>query len=92
MKPAAATTLALAALCACALGAPVQPCRIEVVEKGTNWPVPMVELKTTNGVRFVTDNARGFIIRNCTRSSRRPARRCYFSRERSATSSHGTRR
>ena len=37
--------------------AAVQPCRIEVVEKGTNWPVPMVELKTTNAVRFVTDNA-----------------------------------
>jgi len=33
------------------------PCRIEVVEKGTGWPVPMVELKTVNAVRFVTDNA-----------------------------------
>ena len=33
------------------------PCRIEVVEKDTGWPVPMVELKTTNDVRFVTDNA-----------------------------------
>jgi hypothetical protein len=34
-----------------------QPCRIEVVEKGTGWPVPMVELRTTHNVRFVTDNA-----------------------------------
>jgi len=33
------------------------PCRIEVVEKGTGWPVPLVELRTTNAVRFVTDNA-----------------------------------
>src|ERR1043166_5410186 len=33
------------------------PCRIEVVEQGTGWPVPLVELRTTNQVRFVTDNA-----------------------------------
>ncbi|HNX34638.1 MAG TPA: hypothetical protein PKM57_08415 [Kiritimatiellia bacterium] len=37
----------------CALDA----CRIEVVEKGTGWPVPLVELKTTHNIRFVTDNA-----------------------------------
>lgn len=35
----------------------VEPCRIEVVEKGTSWPVPLVELRTTHQVRFVTDNA-----------------------------------
>ena len=35
----------------------VQPCAIEVVEKGTGWPVPMVELRTTHNMRFVTDNA-----------------------------------
>src|SRR5262245_56788727 len=34
-----------------------EPCRIEVVEKGSGWPVPLVELRTTNNVRFVTDNA-----------------------------------
>ncbi len=34
-----------------------RPCRIEVVEKGSGWPVPMVELRTTHHVRFVTDNA-----------------------------------
>jgi hypothetical protein len=35
----------------------VEPCRIEVVEKGSGWPVPLVELRTTHNVRFVTDNA-----------------------------------
>jgi hypothetical protein len=34
-----------------------EPCRIEVVEQGTGWPVPLVELRTTNQLRFVTDNA-----------------------------------
>lgn len=33
------------------------PCRIEVIEKGSGWPVPLVELRTTHQVRFVTDNA-----------------------------------
>lgn len=33
------------------------PCRIEVVEKGSGWPVPLVELRTTHNVRLVTDNA-----------------------------------
>ncbi len=33
------------------------PCRIEVVEQGSGWPVPLVELRTTHQVRFVTDNA-----------------------------------
>ena len=31
--------------------------RIEVVEKESGWPVPMVELTTTHNVKFVTDNA-----------------------------------
>jgi hypothetical protein len=35
----------------------VEPCRIEVVEKGSGWPVPLVELRTTHQIRFVTDNA-----------------------------------
>ncbi len=34
-----------------------EPCRIEVVEQGSGWPVPLVELRTTHQVRFVTDNA-----------------------------------
>ena len=36
---------------------PVKPCRIEVVDKENQWPVPMVELTTTHNVKFVTDNA-----------------------------------
>ncbi len=35
----------------------VEACRIEVVERGSGWPVPMVELRTTHHARFVTDNA-----------------------------------
>lgn len=35
----------------------VKPCRIVVVDKENGWPVPLVELRTTNHVRFVTDNA-----------------------------------
>ncbi len=34
-----------------------QPCCIRVVERGSGWPVPLVELRTTHNVRFVTDNA-----------------------------------
>jgi hypothetical protein len=34
-----------------------EPCRIEVREQGSGWPVPLVELRTTSHVRLVTDNA-----------------------------------
>jgi len=37
--------------------ASIQPCRIEIVERGDGWLVPLVELRTTHNVRFVTDNA-----------------------------------
>ncbi|GAA5478587.1 hypothetical protein [Haloferula helveola] len=37
--------------------AAVEPFRIKVVEKGTGWPVPMVELRTTHHARFISDNA-----------------------------------
>jgi hypothetical protein len=47
MVPVLALVLPLAA---------VEPCRLEVVEKESGWPVPLVELRTTHGVRFVTDN------------------------------------
>ena len=50
--------LVLLAITSCAhtaLGSAL--CRIEVVEKGTGWPVPLVELRTTHQARFVTDNA-----------------------------------
>lgn len=33
------------------------PCRIEIVEAGSGWPVPLVELRTTHQLRFVSDNA-----------------------------------
>jgi len=32
-------------------------CTIKVIEKGTGWPVSLVELRTTDNQRFVTDNA-----------------------------------
>lgn len=32
-------------------------CRIKVVEKGSGWPVPLIEMRTTHNVRFVSDNA-----------------------------------
>ena len=35
----------------------VEPCRVRVVDSENGWPVPLVELKTTHGVRFHTDNA-----------------------------------
>jgi hypothetical protein len=34
-----------------------RPFRIEVREKDSHWPVPLVELRTTDQIRFVTDNA-----------------------------------
>src|SRR5829696_813212 len=55
--------LALAVLLALVPGAraagppAAKACRIEVVEKGSGWPVPLVELRTTHHVRLVTDNA-----------------------------------
>ena len=39
------------------IAAAVEPCRIEVVEEGSGWPIPLVELRTTHQVRLVTDNA-----------------------------------
>ena len=33
------------------------PFRVEVVEQGSGWPVPLVELRTTHGLRCVSDNA-----------------------------------
>jgi len=48
--------LALVGWCAAAAG-DAPPCRVEVVEAGSGWPVPLVELRTTHQLRFVTDNA-----------------------------------
>lgn len=35
----------------------IDPCGIQVVEAGSGWPVPLVELRTVHQVRFVSDNA-----------------------------------
>jgi hypothetical protein len=32
-------------------------CRIEIIDNENGWPVPLVELRTTHKVRFVSDNA-----------------------------------
>ncbi len=45
--------LLVAAQLACAM----EPCRILIVDQDNGWPVPLVELKTTHNVRFVSDNA-----------------------------------
>ena len=43
--------------CCSAFAKGAEPCRIEIVEEGSGWPVPLVELRTTHHARFVTDNA-----------------------------------
>ncbi len=48
--------LSISAILAQAASAP-KPCRIQVLEKDSGWPVPLVELRTTHNVRLVTDNA-----------------------------------
>ncbi len=35
----------------------VDLCRINVVEDGSGWPAPLVELRTTHNARLVSDNA-----------------------------------
>ena len=39
------------------LAVAAEPCRIDVVEEQSGWPVPLVELRTVHNVRFVSDNA-----------------------------------
>lgn len=34
-----------------------EPCCIQVVDRASGWPVPLIELTTTHHVSFVTDNA-----------------------------------
>ncbi|HSG72189.1 MAG TPA: hypothetical protein VLA12_17365 [Planctomycetaceae bacterium] len=48
--------LLIAILCAAPAEA-LEPCRIQIVDESNGWPVPLVELKTTHNVRFVSDNA-----------------------------------
>lgn len=47
----AAAALAVQAACG------GEPFRVEIVEQGSGWPVPLVELRTTHGLRWVSDNA-----------------------------------
>ena len=35
----------------------VAPCEIRIVDRQTGWPVPMIEVETTNQLKFVSDNA-----------------------------------
>ena len=49
--------LCSAVACVARAAYPVQPCRIEVREAGSGWPVPLVELRTNHQVCWVTDNA-----------------------------------
>lgn len=40
-----------------AAGRAAAPCRIEIVERGSGWPVPLVELRTTHHLSLFSDNA-----------------------------------
>ena len=42
----------------------IQPCRIQIVDGESKWPVPLVELRTTDQRRWVSDNA-GVIAFDC---------------------------
>lgn len=35
----------------------LEPFRIDIVDEQNGWPVPLVELRTTHNVRFISDNA-----------------------------------
>ncbi len=50
------TNISIVLLFAATIALASEPCRIEVVERGSGWPVPLVELRTTHSVRFVSDN------------------------------------
>jgi len=40
-----------------AISAEIRPCRLEVLEKESGWPVPMVQFRTVHNLLFVSDNA-----------------------------------
>lgn len=40
-----------------AAGGPPRPCAVRVLDEDGDWPVPLVELRTTHRLRFVSDNA-----------------------------------
>ncbi|MFM7205570.1 MAG: hypothetical protein ACKO4T_02715 [Planctomycetaceae bacterium] len=56
----AATIGAVVAAAACgqaATGGPPGSCAVRVLDEDSGWPVPLVELRTTHRLRFVSDNA-----------------------------------
>ena len=54
---AAIGALILSASQGVAAPAGIAPCRIEIIESGSGWPVPLVELRTTHQMKFFSDNA-----------------------------------
>jgi hypothetical protein len=57
MRLLVATILCLATTVLATAATNLAPCRVEIGERGTGWPVPLVELRTTHNVRLVSDNA-----------------------------------
>jgi hypothetical protein len=37
--------------------AAIAPCAVQILDKSSGWPVPLVELRTTHHLRFISDNA-----------------------------------
>lgn len=35
----------------------VEPCKVTIIDDENDWPVPLIELRTTNQQRFISDNA-----------------------------------
>lgn len=60
--------------CLLAASAAAAPTRIEVVDREDGWPVPGVELRTTHGLRLVSDNA-GVIAADIPEAE---GRECWF--------------
>lgn len=60
--------------CLLAAALPAAPTRIEVVDREDGWPVPGVELRTTHGLRLVSDNA-GVIAADIPEAE---GRECWF--------------
>ena len=48
-------TFLSSAVCASVYAA--EPCCLKIVDESNGWPVPLVELRTTHQMRFVSDNA-----------------------------------
>lgn len=44
-------------LASAALAHAADPCRVRIIDDENGWPVPLVTLRTTHNVRFVSDNA-----------------------------------